>query len=247
MSVHDLSNKSGHDAPKSGFEQYFFDISVDCPYGLEKTAVYHQAQLSSVPDDTMHLFLQNGYRRNGNYIYTMKCPDCKACVPIRMHAKDFLPNRNQKRVLEKNRDVSVGVAPIAVTKENLDLLERFLASRFPEAKSSALSYYSGFFLGSITRSFEIRYRIGEQLIGIAIVDASTDWLNAVYFYFDPEVSQRSPGTFNILSLITFCQHHNIEFLYLGYWIDGVPSMSYKSHYKPHELLLERKWKPVNRN
>lgn len=190
----------------------------------------------------MGYFFDNGYRRNGNYIYSMHCPTCRGCVPIRLRPSEFQPNRGQRRVLKKNRDVSIGVAPLTMSKENLGLLDRFLSIRFPKGGSSAISYYSGFFLGNLTRSFEIRYRIGEKLLGVSIVDYSPDWLNAVYFYFDPDETHRSPGTLNILTLINFCARHNIDALYLGYWIEGVSAMSYKTKFKPHELLIDGQWR-----
>ena len=224
-------------------EQYFVDISVGCPYGLETIAVYHQAMFTSIGDDTLGMFFENGYRRNGNCIYAMRCPACRACVPIRLRPDRFRPNRNQKRVQKKNRDVTVGVAPLRMSSENLTILDKYLQTRFPESKSSADEYYAGFFLSAISRCFEIRYRVDEKLIGVAIVDGSEQWLNAVYFYFDPEEGHRSPGTLNILNLINFCQRHDIPLLYLGYQIDQVPSMSYKTSFKPHELFLDGMWQP----
>ena len=79
------------------------------------------------------------------------------------------------------------------------------------ASSSAESYYSGFFITSISRCFEIRYRIGEQLLGVAVVDAAPSWLNAVYFFFDPEQGWRSPGTLNVLTLNHICRTQKIEY------------------------------------
>jgi arginine-tRNA-protein transferase len=225
----------------SSLEQYFMDITVSCPYGLEQKAVYHQARFTALPDEVFEQFLAGGYRRNGNYVYCMRCHACKSCVPIRVRPEQFEPNRSQRRIMIKNKDFSVGIAPMTMTRENLDLLDRFLASRFPESKSSAAGYYSGFFLGSLTRSFEIRYRVKDRLIGVAIIDCSNRWINAVYFYFDPEEAHRSPGTYNILYLIDFCRLHGIEMLYMGYCIDKVSAMSYKANFKPHELLLDGKW------
>ncbi len=217
------------------------DLTVSCPYGLEKKSVYHQAQFSTIPDDIFGHFLASGYRRNGNYVYTMKCPDCQGCVPLRLDPAKFRPNRSQRRVIAKNRDLKVGLAPLSMGRENLDLLNRFLASRFPDSKSSAEGYYSGFFLGGLVRSFEVRYRVADRLVGVAIVDCSSSWLNAVYFYFDPAEAHRSPGTYNILYLIDFCRQHTIDTLYLGYYIDQVSAMSYKNNFKPHQLLLDGKW------
>ncbi|MCP3875502.1 MAG: arginyltransferase, partial [Desulfobacteraceae bacterium] len=89
--------------------------------------------------------------------------------------------------------------------------------------------------------FEIRYRIGEKLVGVAILDGSPGWLNAVYFYFDPEYEQRSLGTYNILYLIDFCKNQKIPFLYLGYWIEDLKGMDYKKLFCPHELMIDGQW------
>jgi arginine-tRNA-protein transferase len=229
------------------FDQYFVDITTSCPYGLEQMSVYHQAVFGLLDNAAMADFLAHGYRRNGNCMYAMRCPACSSCVPIRLRPEKFLPNRNQKRVWKKNSDVTVGVAPLIMTKENLGLLDRFLCARFPDGKSTADGYYSGFFISSISHCFEIRYRIGDKLLGVAIVDGSDHFLNAVYFYFDPDQGWRSPGTLNILYLIDFCRNHRIEFLYLGYWIREIKAMRYKSAFKPHELYIDGRWQEVVKN
>ena len=230
----------------NGLEQYFVDISVDCPYGLPRPAVYHQAMFTSIGDATLGIFFAHGYRRNGNCIYAMRCPGCGACVPIRLRPGEFSPNRNQRRVWKMNQDVTVGVAPLRMSSENLSLLDRHLRTRFPQGKSSAEEYYAGFFTSAISRCFEIRYRVADRLIGVAIVDGSEQWLNAVYFYFDPREARRSPGTMNILNLINFCRRHGIDYLYLGYCIEQVQAMRYKAAFKPHELLRAGRWEPVGR-
>ncbi len=246
MAVHEHSDRPEELQLDTGLEQYFVDISVGCPYGIEQLAVYHQAMFTSIGDETMGVFFENGFRRNGNCIYSMRCPGCKACVPIRIRPERFVPNRNQRRALKKNRDVTVGVAPLRMSRENITLLDKYLKSRFPAGKSTAEEYYAGFFISAISRCFEIRYRVGDRLIGVAIVDGSEKWLNAVYFFFDPAEAKRSPGTLNILNLINFCNRHNIPLLYLGYCIEQVQSMRYKTAFKPHELLIESKWQEVTK-
>lgn len=222
-------------------ERYFVNAAAECPYGREDRAIYHQAVLGRVDDLTMGELLAHGYRRNGNCMYNMRCPSCSLCVPIRIRPQRFQANRNQHRVWKKNQDVSVEVAPLTMSRENLALLQRFLSTRFPEGKSSAESYYAGFFITTISRCFEIRYRVDDRLLGVAIVDGAPDWLNAVYFFFDPEQGWRSPGTLNILTLNHICLKHEIGLLYLGYWIEGHRGMSYKSRFRPHELLIDGVW------
>jgi len=229
-----------------GMTKFFFDISVECPYGLPSTATYRQSVFGPLPDDLMEFFWHKGYRRNGNTIYTMDCKGCNGCVPIRLIPEDFVPNRNQKRTYKKNRDIDVTIGPIEVTEEKLSLCNKFLSGRYPGKGSSAEEYYAGFFLNSITNTFEINYRVDNRLIGVAIVDLTYDCLNAVYFYFDPAEGRRSPGTYNILHLIEFCKKKHIPYLYLGYWIGEVDAMQYKSNFKPHQLLIDEQWVQVSK-
>jgi len=224
-----------------GLERFFVNAVAECPYGMEQRAIYHQAMLGRLDDLAMGEFLAYGYRRNGNCMYNMRCPECRLCVPIRLRPERFRPNRNQRRVWKKNQDVAVEISPLTMSRENLDLLQRFLSTRFPGGSSRADSYYTGFFITSISRCFEVRYRIGEQLLGVAVVDAAPSWLNAVYFFFDPEQGWRSPGTLNVLTLNHICKTQQIDYLYLGYWIDGHPGMDYKRGFRPHELLLNGVW------
>ena len=227
-------------------KQYFVPSSIECPYGLPFEAAYNQALFDTMPDFIMDVYLASGYRRNGNVIYNMHCSGCKACVPIRINPKEFKPNRNQQRVWKKNQDITVETNPLTCSEENLALLEKFLASRYPGRDSSPLDYYTGFFLNHITNTVEISYRVGSKLIGVAIVDLSTTWLNVVFFYFDPAEEKRSPGTFNILYLIDFCRQQEIKFIYLGYWIEDVKAMSYKAKFKPHYIYLDTIWKLITR-
>jgi len=231
---------------KAVLKQHFIHSSIECPYGMPSAALYNQALFDTMPDYLMGVYLASGYRRNGNIIYSMHCKECQACLPIRIDPKKFKPNRNQKRTWNKNLDITVGITPLTCSRENLALLEKFLAVRYPGRDSSALDYYNGFFLNHITNTVEFSYRIGSQLVGVAIVDFSTNWLNIVFFYFDPAEEKRSPGTFNILHLIDFCMQKKIEFVYLGYWIKDVREMNYKANFKPHYILHDGTWRLINR-
>jgi len=239
-----LSRKAG--SLKEELQRYFVHSAIECPYGLPFQAVYNQGLFDTMPDYIMDVYLASGYRRNGNIIYNMHCPECRECVPIRIDPKEFKPNRNQKRVWKKNHDITVEIGPLEFSSENLALLEKFLTARFPGRESRPLDYYSGFFLNHITNTVEFRYRIGAKLIGIAIVDLSTTWLNVVFFFFDPAEEKRSPGTFNILYLINFCMQKKINFIYLGYWIKDVKAMSYKDQFKPHYIYCDNNWTRIDR-
>lgn len=219
----------------------FISIDIGCPYGLPHRATFHQATFAPLNERAMELFLCSGYRRNGNWLYDMCCAECSACVPIRLHSQEFRPGRNQRRSLKKNRDIVVEVRPLRPDSENIELCEKFLRERYPRENNNAGGYFHDFFLNNIVNSAQVEYRIGNRLVGTSIIDIGYNWLNAVYFYFDPDESSRSLGTFNILTLVDICRQWDIEYLYLGYYIESVAAMSYKSNFTPHYLLKGGEW------
>ena len=231
---------------KDGLNKYFVHSTVECPYGMPYNAVYNQALFDTMPDFVMGVYLASGYRRNGNIIYSMHCNECQACVPIRIDPKEFIANRNQRRTFNRNLDIDITITSLSCSEENLALLEKFLAARYPGRDGSALDYYNDFFLNHITNTVEVCYRIGSRLVGLSIVDLSMDWLNIVFFYFDPAEARRSLGTFNILHLIDFCRQKGIKFTYLGYWIKDVRQMEYKANFKPHHIFRDNTWKFLDR-
>ncbi len=225
-------------------EKFFFNIPMDCPYRLPHRAIYRQALMSRIPDQVMEGFMAAGYRRSGNCLYTMVCRTCQSCVPIRLDPCRIRLNRNQKRTHRSNRDITWEIAPLEASPESLALCHDFLQERFPGRGNSAEEYYFGFFLNGVTTTYEIRYRLADRLVGVAIVDSGRHWLNAVYFFFDPQLARRSLGTFNILTLIEHCRQQEIPHLYLGYRINEIASMNYKSNFRPHQPPLAGPWHPV---
>ncbi len=233
--------KREHAGLINGYLKYFYDIPTVCPYGVSDVAVYRQAQFGFVDDPLMSAFIETGFRRNGNSIYTMDCPDCRACQPIRLPVKAFKANRSQRRNMVKNKDVTITPGPFSVTYEKISLLNGFFSERFSGRDNTAESYYGTFFANTITETFEIEYRLGKDLLGVAVVDMGKTWLNAVYFFFDPKFSKRNPGIFNVLSMVEFCRQHDLDHLYLGYLIEPLASMKYKGQFHPHELLIDGSW------
>ncbi len=241
MSIYDQQCARAFADIQPQLEKYFIEVDVECPYEVPHTATFFQGMFGPVPDHIMELFLAAGYRRNGPFLYTMRCRNCAACVPIRLYPSEFLPSRSQRRVKKKNSDVKISIDSVEATDENVSLCDKFLLHRYPSHSNSGAGYYSGFFLNSIVTTVEIRYRLEDRLLGTGIVDVGANWMNAVYFYFDPDEARRSLGTFNILSMIELCLKMEIDYLYLGYHIEEVASMNYKKRFSPHYLYLDSRW------
>lgn len=190
--------------------------------------------------------LAQGYRRSGAHIYRPHCGTCRACVPVRVPVRAFVPDRAQRRCLARNRDLVMLDSAAGYSEERFDLYRRYLAARHPGGgmDSPAPEDFRGFLAGawSPTRFYE--FRRGGQLLGIAVTDACADALSAVYTFFEPTEAARGLGTFAILRQIRHALESGREHVYLGFWIDGHPKMDYKRRYRPLEALVDGEWRPL---
>ena len=188
--------------------------------------------------------LEEGDRRQGRLLYRTACPSCNACEPIRIDVDDFVPSRTQRRIFRRGERLlqttlrPIDVCPERVRLYNLHKHGRDLASG--ETQASMESYRS--FLGeSCCESFEMVYRKDGETVGIAIVDRAEEALSAVYFYWNPDFENISPGVYSIMKQVDLCKRLGLRHLYLGLYIGACKPMSYKARFVPHERLIHGEW------
>ncbi len=187
--------------------------------------------------------IQKGFRRSGEHIYRPSCQACDDCIPLRVSVKEFTPNRIQRRVRRRNRDVTVITHPPRYDETHFSLYRRYLHSRHRggEMDNPTPDDYLCFLTShwSDTRFHE--FRADDQLFAIAVADRVDTGLSAVYTFFDPAQGGRSPGVYAILWLIEETRRLGLPWLYLGYWIPGCRKMAYKNQYRPFELYRNGDW------
>jgi arginine-tRNA-protein transferase len=184
-----------------------------------------------------------GFRRSGRYLYRPRCKSCNACVPIRISANDFKPNRAQRRVFNKNRDLTVTLCDNEFQQEHYDLYERYLQTRHVDGgmDDTTPDKYSGFLTCDWMDTRFVEFRLQNKLVGVAVTDFMRDGLSALYTFFDPDFNKRSLGTFAILWQIDAARQFNKHWVYLGYWIEESSKMAYKTRFRPYELFLNGHW------
>ena len=80
-----------------------------------------------------------------------------------------------------------------------------------------------------------------ELISFSLIDILDDGISMVYSVFDPELRERSLGTYMILDHNNLALEMDLKFVYLGYWVEGSSKMDYKKRFRPLEVFTNDKW------
>jgi arginine-tRNA-protein transferase len=191
--------------------------------------------------------LSTGDRRQGIFLYRTECPSCTACEPIRIEVASFSPGRTLRRTLRRNDAVlrtEVGLPE--VSERRLELYNAHKEQRGLDSGRAPIdaAAYREFLVLSSCTTFEIRYLLNEELIGVAVVDRADDALSAVYCYYDPSYAELGLGNYSILKQIELCRSYGLRYLYLGLYIAESEHMSYKARFLPHQRLIGGSWVDV---
>lgn len=188
-----------------------------------------------------------GFRRSGGHVYRPQCQDCQACVPARIPVAGFSLNRAQKRCWKRNQDLSIRIIDDLNLPEHYQLYEQYISERhsdgdmYPASREQFETFLTREW--GITRFIELRD--SSKLVAVVVCDEMENALSAVYTYYAPEESRRSLGTYGILLQTEMARAKQLDYLYLGYWIKACPKMSYKTQFRPLELMVNRRWVLLN--
>ncbi|MDO3388768.1 arginyltransferase [Gilvimarinus sp. SDUM040013] len=190
---------------------------------------------------------QLGFRRSGSHLYRPHCANCQACISCRIPVQLFRPNRTQKRCLKRNQDLVITWADTIDTDEHYQLYQRYIESRHRDGDMypPTREQYQTFLSAEWDTTQYIEYRLDGQLVGVSVCDQLLDGLSAVYTFFENDHERRSLGAFAILKQIEKAQELALPYIYLGYWIRDCQKMSYKTQYRPLELLVNKRWVRLN--
>lgn len=206
-----------------------------CPYLEGRQARERAFYADRLPAAFYHSLMDHGWRRSGHIVYKPACETCSECLPIRIPAGEFAPNRTQRKLLRRNADLAVDIHPCHATLEKFDLFMRYQRARHAGTMCGQWHEFTGFLYSSPLPTREYEFRLGEQLVAVAIADAGDDYLSAVYTYFDPDFAARSLGTWAILWFIQHAREQSIPHYYMGYYIRDCRKMNYKTDFRPCEL------------
>lgn len=222
--------------------QLFLTAPMPCPYlpGKQERKLFTHLTGRRAAN-LHHLLSENGFRRSQNLIYRPACEGCNACQSVRIVANSFTPGARFRRVKAKNVDLSIDVRSPIATSEQYELFRRYLEQRHAGGGMNQMSYVDYEYMVEDTpvQSVLVEYRLREHpnhpLVAVALTDVMSDGLSMVYSFYDPDLAQRSLGSFLILDHIAQTRAAHLDYVYLGYWVKDSPKMAYKTDYRPLQV------------
>lgn len=215
-----------------------------CSYLPEQraTTLFLDPQLP-IDINTYSQLSELGFRRSGDHLYRPHCQTCTACIASRIAVDAFEPSSQQKRIIKRNADLQVMARAPALTDEIYQLYARYIEARHQDGDMYPPSreQFSSFLVRNWPFSQFYEFRLEGRLLAVAVTDHMLNGLSAVYTFYDPAQTRRSLGRYAILWQIGEARRLELEALYLGYWIKECRKMSYKTEYRPLEMLVNQRW------
>lgn len=232
-------------------QKLVYDGLQSCPYlpgRVARMPLYRQLRRLTLDETDARLFQSE--RRVGVCLYRTACPTCSACEGIRVPVATFQPSRSQRRVAKRwEGHARIEIGPPSLTDDKLALFNRHKQERDlatgDDAEMSSLGYAS-WLVYTCTLTVEMRYYYDDVLVGVGIVDLGRTAASSVYFYFDPDRADLSPGVFSVLQELELCRRTGREHLYLGLFVADCSRLAYKGDYRPHERLVDGDWRTFGR-
>ena len=217
-----------------------------CSYLSGERASLEVRLMLDVTPEEMDWLLERGWRRFGPMYFRPACAACSECVSLRIPVTRFAPSKGQRRAARACARLRREVERPQVDDERLALYAKWHAEREQlrawEPNPTTRARYKMEFAFPHPCARETAFyddAAGGRLVGVGLFDETPRALSAAFFFYDPAYARSSLGTANVLALIDDARRAGLEYVYLGYRVEGCASLRYKAAFAPHELLRER--------
>jgi arginyl-tRNA--protein-N-Asp/Glu arginylyltransferase len=224
---------------------FFATPPTPCPYLEGKMERKVVTLLSGEEPDQLHSVLSTaGFRRSQDLAYRPACDNCNACVPVRIPARRYRPNRTQRKTWNRNLDLTARIVPAVAVREHYILFRQYLSSRHADGGMADMRFgdYRAMIEDTPVDSFLVEFRDqSNELLAVCLTDRMGDGFSLVYSFFLPSEAARSLGVYVVQWHVEHALQERLTNVYLGYWIAESRKMAYKASFRPLEQLTTEGW------
>jgi leucyl-tRNA---protein transferase len=211
-------------------------------------AIDQYGMAEQVSADEMDRLLAAGWRHFGAmfFRYSQREHQGQPAVvqPLRLFLPDFLPSQSQKRIIKRNRPLTVVIKPAFVSAEIEALFERH-KQRFSDNVPQSIYGFVGENPATVPCNTQVvLLYAGQQLLAASYLDLAAHSASSIYSVFEPDASQHSLGIYLILCSIHYAQSLGKRWYYPGYAYNIPSHYDYKKRIgkKMYYLDWSSDWK-----
>lgn len=217
--------------------------TVQCGYFPDRAFTSEHFLVDTLDGEHLDVLLLRGFRHFGKYFFRPVCVDCGRCIPLRVDVGNYHTSKSARRLFRKNGDLEIRITAPAPREEAFELY-KLHKTRFKEGGTESYRQFTKAFFHEFTSSKELSMYLDRRLVCLCHFDETDSALSAVYTYYNDTFADRSLGTYAVYRLIRYAKELNLDYVYLGYYIEGNRHMAYKSRFYPNEISPEEgTWVP----
>src|SRR5215469_8564991 len=132
---------AGHVNRLQSFRQFFTAGPVACPYVTGRAERKLIVELTGAAAAEFYDELSRaGFRRSQGFAYRPACPQCTACVPVRIAVGAFAHSRSTRRVRNANHGLTGKLVAARATPEHYQLFIAYQRARHGDSDMATMTY-----------------------------------------------------------------------------------------------------------
>ena len=212
-------------------------LDEPCSYISGNSQTIHYKVIRECTKTQCEALILRGWRRFGEMYFRPVCSDCTACESLKIDVENYVFSKSERRILRKNSHITSFIRTPGMSSEHLELFYRYHAYKhktrsWDPPKIDPKNYQASFVNGHEDFGYEVLYFDGDKLIAVDLIDVLDEGISSLYCYYDPHYTQLSLGKYTLLEQIALAKQLGLKWIYLGYYVQGCQSLSYKATYAP---------------
>jgi leucyl-tRNA---protein transferase len=203
-----------------------------CPYRPGLQSQFQVFLADKVSGSELENLFSSGWRRFGKQFFRPVCDGCRACIPVRVKARELSMTKSQRRIVGRNAHVRVEFRELEYRDEIFEVYADHALHKFH--RNAGVDELVASCYDASCDAMQSEYFVDDRLAAVGFIDRSSLSLSSVYFVYRKEFSRFGLGISSVFTESAYASSLGLNYYYLGYWMPDNASLEYKGRFKPQE-------------